>query len=215
MQNEKSVIEEMTSLCVFLCAYEQLVKYAREQNDEIESFLQGAAEKEAKATLAKKIAPLLKRSSILLRRYKGSIAAAIDGLSAVVESPGGGRLKAMQTMAKNKPISQAQFKSKFIIEALKLVSRRHKLREEVFGSGKTNLIVRRLGSLPKDPVDAIGELVSLPPVGGMRILKQWVKDTAVVMREGDIPEQIVLQPERPFRDQASPSRVATRFLGRR
>ena len=212
MQNEKSAIEEITSLCVFLCAYEQLVKYAREQNDEIESFSQGVGEQESKAELTKKLSPLLKQASVLLRRYKGSIASAIQNLSAVVESPGGGRLKAMQTMAKNKPISQAQFKSKFIIEALKLVSRRHKLREEVFGSGKTNLIARRLGSLPKDPVEAIGELVSLPPVGGMRILRQWVKSTAIVMREGDLPEQIVLQPQKPFRDQASPSRVATRFL---
>lgn len=209
-QKEKLDIEMMTGLCVFLCAYDQLLKFFEEANDEIDSFLEGDEAKSAKAEIGAKVMPLWKKASILLRRYKGSIGDAIDNLSAVVEAPGGGRLKAMQTMAKNKPISQSQYKSKFIIEALKLTSRRHKLREELFGSGKTNLIARRLGSLPKDPVDAVGELVSLPPVGGLRILKQWIKDVSVVMgaiNEPKTPARDLLQ------DQPSPNRVASRFFG--
>lgn len=185
---DKLPIDKVANICVFLCGievfYTHLEALAAEQGE-----LEGEA-LEVHTEHIKDGALLYKKSQRLLRRFKKEVAKAIETLAVVETKPGAGRLKAPLLKARTRPITTgAKVKAEFIKEAMRFISTRQNIRTEIFGTGKINTICRRVGTLPKEPHEAFLEMVSFPPLGGIRVTRSWMKEVAAWMKVGGTSEE--------------------------
>tara|TARA_X000000950_G_scaffold240276_2_gene293211 strand:- start:1436 stop:5224 length:3789 start_codon:yes stop_codon:yes gene_type:complete len=182
--DKKLPMDKVVNYCVFMSAVNVFLEHIIELSKEAEKDDVAKAQyKEAK--------PLINRAKLLLRRFKDEIQEAVETFAVCEAEPGGGRLKAHLNRARSRPISQPQYKAKFLAEALRFMSTRQSLRTKLVGTGKVNQICRRIGSLPDDPTEAMLELVSIPPIGGVRVTRQWVKEVADWMKVSGTAEERV------------------------
>jgi len=167
---------------VNLCAYMVAVS----------AFLEWLASHEDEAP--KGVGPVRQEAIRLIRRFKKEILLAVDHLAICETKPGGSRLKAPLTRARQggSPESKAVRQARFIKMAFKFASIRQDLRVELFGSGKPNTLARRIGNLQGSaPTEAILELAGLPPIGGLRVTRAWIKKAADIMGVGGTSEERV------------------------